>query len=74
MALQPGERGPEVSNLQTDAGEIFHAVRCGFARAFEVLAPLSQVEGAAGASAVDGWAAAKETFPDSILDEVYAHI
>jgi predicted acylesterase/phospholipase RssA len=48
VALQPGGgRAPEVSNLQTDPGEIFHAVRCGFARAHEVLSPLAEggVEG-----------------------------
>ena len=32
-AYQAGERGPEVSNLQTEASAIFHAVRCGFAQA-----------------------------------------
>lgn len=68
VALQPGERGPEVSNLQTDAGEIFHAVRCGFARAVEVLAPLAHE----GGSPLDGWQLALEVFPDSILEEVRA--
>ena len=28
IALQPGERGPEVSNLQTACAPLYHAVRC----------------------------------------------
>lgn len=56
VALQPGGgRAPEVSNLQTDAGEIFHAVRCGFARAYEVLSPLvEEAVGGLGAAAAGG--------------------
>ena len=67
VALQAGERGPEVSNLQTDASTIFHAVRCGFARAHELLTPL-------GEEAPDGWAVALEVFPDEALEEAVASI
>ena len=61
IALQPGERGPEVSNLQTACAPLYHAVRCGFARAYDVLAP---------AGAPDGWDVATEIFDDEILKEI----
>ena len=63
IALQPGERGPEVDNLQTDPREIFHAVRCGFARAYELLAPEEEAQ-------PDGWRVATEVFPDTVLEAI----
>jgi predicted acylesterase/phospholipase RssA len=65
VALQDGPRGPEVSNLQTDSAELFYAVRCGFARGFELLRPK-------GCTESDAWEAACEAFPDSVLEEVLA--
>mmetsp|Transcript_27280 Transcript_27280/g.45471 ORF Transcript_27280/g.45471 Transcript_27280/m.45471 type:complete len:520 (+) Transcript_27280:25-1584(+) len=59
IALQ---RGPSIDNLQTDATALYHAVRCGFARAYEVLRPPD--------TPCDGWSAALEAFPDSILNEL----
>jgi hypothetical protein len=50
IALQPGPRVPAVSNLQTDSAAIFQAVRCGFARAYDALAPEERR---------DGWDAAR---------------
>jgi len=63
VALQPGVRGPEVDNLQTSPEEIFHAVRCGFAAAYDLLAPLD-------GTTPDGWRVAMEVFSDQVLDEV----
>jgi len=63
IAVQRGERGPEISHLQTDSAAIFHAIRCGFARAYEVLAPLEEEK-------PDGWSVACEVFPESILVEI----
>ena len=63
VALQPGVRGPEVDNLQTSPEEIFHAVRCGFAAAYDLLAPLD-------GTTPDGWRVATEVFSDRVLDEV----
>lgn len=65
IALQQGERGPAVDNLQTDAAELFHAVRCGFARAYEILRPPD-------APFADGWSAALAAFPDEIIQGVLA--
>ena len=62
IALQFGDRGPEVSNLQTEASAIFHAVRCGFAQAYDLLAPLDDEQ-------PDGWEEALRIFPDSVLEE-----
>jgi len=65
VALQEGPRGPEVSNLQTDSAELFYAVRCGFARGFELLRPPEL-------ASRDAWDAACEAFPDATLEEVLA--
>jgi hypothetical protein len=67
VALQLGDRGPEVDNLNNDPAAIYHAVRCGFARAYELLDTTPQ-----GDSRRDGWQVALEVFPDSILERIQA--
>lgn len=63
LAVQRGERGPEISHLQTDSAAIFHAIRCGFARAYDILAPLEEER-------PNGWSVACDVFPESVLAEI----
>ena len=58
-----------MDNLQTDPRELFHAIRCGFARAYELLSPPGSESSNATA---ESWRVATEVFPDAVLDEVIA--
>ena len=67
VALQVGDRGPEVDNLNNDPATIYHAVRCGFARAYQLLDMTPP-----GESKRDSWDVALEVFPDRILEDIQA--
>jgi hypothetical protein len=63
----PAGTVPEVKRFETSRAVIFNSVRQGFAAAFDVLTTDTNMVG-------KGWEVAKEVYPESIMNDLPAHI